>query len=1328
MADIGYYTLPVIPSFRGIEGRIKGDLNRAFGRSGTDAGRALVTSASRTISSDRSIERAVESKAKAADKLATATSKVRAAEATLRQAESQGNIAGRARAVEAVTQARVREAAAIRQVQSATSSLESATRTASQNAVRTAESSGGGGGSGAGMMGLMLLGRGGIPGVSALASSAGGAAGMAAKAGIAGVLTAGAAAAIMAPFVAGFKLFNWGAEVGLPLERTLNTLGGVTGATAGQMQAAGQMARQLGSDTQLAGVTASDAAAAMTELAKGGMSVDEAMRAARGTVQLATAGNIDAAEAAKIQSAALVTFGLDASNAQRVADMLAASANASSADVSDLGLALQAGGAAASGFGVSVDDTLTALTLFSRYGINSSDAGTMLKTSLQAITDQGNPAQGAIQELGLQLYDAQGKFVGVESMMKQVADASTHMTQEQFQAATAVLFGSDAMRASMVAAKGGASAWDDASAAVHRQNAAADMAAANMKGLPGVIEGASNALDGIKLSVYDAGNAIATAMGKQALDGLSGFGNWVTQHQPQIVGFFTWIGTEAVGLLAQFASGIETGADVLAGLVNAFGDTMGAVVKAYAFTQDVLGRDEEANKAYATAETLFGLGDGLESVSDTAGKAEDKLNGLKDRLQTAGDQANNAAKATRDLGGAMAQANEVDTVLHEPTPQQLAAIDAAKYKIEAIPGTKDFKVIPQTADAVTELDALRQQQGQKPIGMKVKPDIPAANKDMQSFIDQWQKAIIAPQVNPVPPSTNPLQNLLPPPGAPGSDNGDMADLGGLTPGAVALSARYAANFGLKTISGYRPKVRKEDEHQTGRAIDIGIPDYSSPAGIARGNAVLTDALSMPQVQHVIWRQHIYTQGGGDHAMEDRGNDTQNHYDHVHILLKRLGGKIPGVGFGDKVPVLAEPDEHMFTRADVAAMGGHAAVYAFRAGLHMQEGGRVPDWDRIAQKESGGRWDLPYGDRDSTGGLQIRQGTWLQFGGTAYAPMPYQATKAEQIAVAEKILAGQGPEAWAGGANFFWKDAPATPATGTPATGLDYVSRAQGGTPSTGTRTAGVDPTTGKSGYYTPDPEAIRSAKDTLADREQAIIEADKNIAIQRQQIAELDADAKESQRMSQQAQLDKAIADRDKAVRERDEAKGKVSEAERGEFKEGDTTTDTGGGKGDGESQFGEVGSIFSAFLKDTFGFGDILPDPKEIGAVKMLGAILGIKFVKKDGSTAGGTTNTGTSASPFAGSSSFADDPLSALTSLIPFGMIPTGQPGVVDPMAPGTTPPPMPPPGVHQGTGAPGPVNVDQSRNVTVNGYSQTEVVNGVRREMQWPDRSQTYTPPGG
>ncbi|MGC0415501.1 transglycosylase family protein [Embleya sp. AB8] len=68
------------------------------------------------------------------------------------------------------------------------------------------------------------------------------------------------------------------------------------------------------------------------------------------------------------------------------------------------------------------------------------------------------------------------------------------------------------------------------------------------------------------------------------------------------------------------------------------------------------------------------------------------------------------------------------------------------------------------------------------------------------------------------------------------------------------------------------------------------------------------------------------------------------------------------------------------------------------------------WDRLADCESSGRWNLDSGN-GYYGGLQILPSTWDEAGGQDYATRPDRATRGEQITVAEQILGMQGWEAW-----------------------------------------------------------------------------------------------------------------------------------------------------------------------------------------------------------------------------------------------------------------------------------------------------------------------------
>jgi hypothetical protein len=68
------------------------------------------------------------------------------------------------------------------------------------------------------------------------------------------------------------------------------------------------------------------------------------------------------------------------------------------------------------------------------------------------------------------------------------------------------------------------------------------------------------------------------------------------------------------------------------------------------------------------------------------------------------------------------------------------------------------------------------------------------------------------------------------------------------------------------------------------------------------------------------------------------------------------------------------------------------------------------WNRLAQCESGGRWNINTGN-GYYGGLQFSRSTWRAYGGGKYASRADRATRAEQVLIAERTLRGQGWGAW-----------------------------------------------------------------------------------------------------------------------------------------------------------------------------------------------------------------------------------------------------------------------------------------------------------------------------
>ncbi|QES51902.1 ATP/GTP-binding protein [Streptomyces venezuelae] len=98
-----------------------------------------------------------------------------------------------------------------------------------------------------------------------------------------------------------------------------------------------------------------------------------------------------------------------------------------------------------------------------------------------------------------------------------------------------------------------------------------------------------------------------------------------------------------------------------------------------------------------------------------------------------------------------------------------------------------------------------------------------------------------------------------------------------------------------------------------------------------------------------------------------------------------------------------------TLATTLAAAAVAALLSPALSAAPAHAASVATWDKVAQCESGGNWSINTGTH--YGGLQFSASTWRAFGGEAYAPYAHQATKTEQILIAEKVLAGQGEGAW-----------------------------------------------------------------------------------------------------------------------------------------------------------------------------------------------------------------------------------------------------------------------------------------------------------------------------
>lgn len=296
----------------------------------------------------------------------------------------------------------------------------------------------------------------------------------------------GATLAAGGPFLAG----AFGAAViaktisgAADLEKQLNILRVTAEATGTEMEALRNRAVELGRDIRLPGVTATDAAKTLGLLVKAGLSVEDSLAAAEGTLQLATAAEIEFADATNLVASALNAFRLEGAEATRVADLFTNAAIESQASIEDMGIALRQSAAAAAIAGVSVEDTVALLTLLARAGLTGSDAGTSLRVSLLRLINPSKEAAKVIKSLDLNLRDSLGRIR--PEIFTEFFDAQRKLTKEQREMNAAIVFGADGFRTISIVGREGAEGLRQVREEMEKTGTAARVTGAQAQGLSG---------------------------------------------------------------------------------------------------------------------------------------------------------------------------------------------------------------------------------------------------------------------------------------------------------------------------------------------------------------------------------------------------------------------------------------------------------------------------------------------------------------------------------------------------------------------------------------------------------------------------------------------------------------------------------------------------------------------------------------------------------------------------------------------------------------------------------------------------------------------------
>ncbi|HJQ00078.1 MAG TPA: phage tail tape measure protein [Jatrophihabitans sp.] len=251
------------------------------------------------------------------------------------------------------------------------------------------------------------------------------------------------------------------AKSGAQLTVALNGVQAASHATDEEMTKVRETAVGLGKDLTVPKATAVDAAQAIDDLVKAGVSLDRAMVAARPALLLASAAQVQTADSARVLGDTLDDFHLKADQAGHVANVLAAAANSAGGGLMDLFDGLKYAGPTARTVGLDVTYTAAALVELAKSGMQGTLGGTALMNMLTRLNPTTKSAKAALHDLGVEAYDSQGKFVGLPKVIDQLHAAQQRLNPQQFGQAVQIAFGNRAKNAVINFATGGSEAFDE---------------------------------------------------------------------------------------------------------------------------------------------------------------------------------------------------------------------------------------------------------------------------------------------------------------------------------------------------------------------------------------------------------------------------------------------------------------------------------------------------------------------------------------------------------------------------------------------------------------------------------------------------------------------------------------------------------------------------------------------------------------------------------------------------------------------------------------------------------------------------------------------------
>ncbi|MGL5459014.1 MAG: phage tail tape measure protein [Cetobacterium sp.] len=359
-------------------------------------------------------------------------------------------------------------------------------------------------------------------------------------------------------------------HTGMEFESQMSRVKAISGATGDEFQELNDQALKLGQDTAF---SAKQAAEGMENLASAGFNTNEIMEAMPGMLDLAASSGEDLASSSDIAASTLRGFGLAASEAGHVADVLAKNAAATNAAVADTGEAMKYVAPVAHATGLSLEEVTAAVGELANAGIKGSQAGTTLRGALTRLAKPTQAAANVMQDLGFKAFDTQGKMLPLNQIIGNLQKSTKNLTDQQKQQAITTIFGQEALSGMLTLVDAGPEQLNELTNSLKESDGAAkEMAETMQDNTKASIEQALGSLETAAIKLLQ----VAAPAIRSIADDVQNLANKFSNLSPQTQEFIIKAGLVAIaagpviGAIGKVSTGvgglIKVGGKLLGGL------------------------------------------------------------------------------------------------------------------------------------------------------------------------------------------------------------------------------------------------------------------------------------------------------------------------------------------------------------------------------------------------------------------------------------------------------------------------------------------------------------------------------------------------------------------------------------------------------------------------------------------------------------------------------------------------------------------------------------------------------------------------------------------